>query len=137
FAILEVLDPTMSGRTALIVEEIAGWFVEDLGSTNGSFVEGTRTERAPVTKQTLVTLGATCFLVDPAEPMPEKFPALVDAPSLKSRPRGTATLVPVVDAQMPRLVRVAMSKLSVLLLGESGVGKEVLARTVHALSGRQ
>jgi transcriptional regulator with GAF, ATPase, and Fis domain len=30
-----------------------------------------------------------------------------------------------------------MSKLSVLLLGESGVGKEVVARAIHALSNRQ
>ena len=29
-----------------------------------------------------------------------------------------------------------MSKLSILLLGESGAGKEVLARTVHSLSAR-
>jgi DNA-binding NtrC family response regulator len=136
-ATLEVPDPRMSGRHARVVKENAGWFVEDLGSTNGTFVEGIRTERAAVTKQTLLTLGATCFLFDPAEPVPEKYPAVVDAPSLKSRPRGTATLVPAVDAQMPRLVRIAMSKLSVLLLGESGVGKEVLARTVHTLSARQ
>ena len=37
---------------------------------------------------------------------------------------------------MPRLVRVAMAKLPVLLLGESGAGKEVLARTVHDISAR-
>jgi DNA-binding NtrC family response regulator len=136
-ATLEVPDPRMSGRHGRLVKENAGWFIEDLGSTNGTFVEGMRLERTQITKQTVVTLGATCLLVDPAEPAADKFPALVDAPSLKSRPRGTSTLVPIVDAQMPRLVRVAMSKLSVLLLGESGVGKEVLARTVHTLSARQ
>jgi DNA-binding NtrC family response regulator len=135
-ATLEVPDPRMSSRHARLVRELGGWVLEDLGSTNGTFASGIRSERAPIARETIVTLGATCLLVNPAEPVPEKFPAFIDAPSLKSRPRGTATLVPTMEVAMPRLVRVAMSKLSVLLLGESGVGKEVLARTVHALSAR-
>jgi DNA-binding NtrC family response regulator len=85
---------------------------------------------------TVVTLGATCLLVHPAEGVPADAPRLVDAPSLKSRPRGIATLVPLVEQQMPRLVRVAMAKLPILFLGESGAGKEVLARTVHDVSMR-
>src|SRR5690606_32455871 len=45
------------------------------------------------------------------------------------------------DPQMARLhelvARVAQSDLGVLLLGESGVGKEVVARRVHELSPRR
>jgi transcriptional regulator with PAS, ATPase and Fis domain len=77
------------------------------------------------------------LLFEPLETVPDGTPSkLVDAPSLKSRPAGTATLVPAVEDAMPRLVRVGMSKLSVLLLGESGSGKEVLANSIHRLSGR-
>ena len=136
-ATLEVPDARMSGKHARLVREDAGWLFEDVGSTNGSFVEGKRVTQTAIDESAVITLGATCFLFDPAEVIPEGAPAVaVDSASLRSRPRGMATLVPSVEATMPRLVRVAMSKLSILLLGESGAGKEVLARTVHKLSAR-
>ncbi|MBX3223211.1 MAG: sigma 54-interacting transcriptional regulator [Labilithrix sp.] len=148
-ATLEIPDPRMSSKHARLIRERArassdgdgeatGWLLEDVGSTNGSFVEGKRATQALLDEPTIITLGATCLLFDPEEAVPEGVKnEAVDAASLRSRPRGTATLVPVVEHTMPRLVRVAMSKLSVLLLGESGAGKEVLARTIHQLSGRQ
>ena len=136
-ATLEVPDPRMSSRHARFVRRDGeGWLFEDLGSTNGSFVNGARIGSAVIDHVTVVTLGATCLLVHPAESVPADGQQLVDAPTLKSRPRGIATLVPLVEQQMPRLVRVAMATLPILFLGESGAGKEVLARTVHALSAR-
>jgi DNA-binding NtrC family response regulator len=137
-AALEIPDPRMSSKHARLVrDDDGGWILEDVGSTNGTFVEGKRSTQALLDEPTIITLGATCFLFDPAESVPEGMKLdIVDSTTFKSRPRGTATLVPVVEHAMPRLVRVAMSKLSVLLLGESGSGKEVLARTIHQLSGR-
>ena len=136
-ATLEIPDPRMSGKHARLVREDGAWLVEDTGSTNGTFVEGKRTPQALVEETTVITLGATVFYFDPTEQVPDGVKSVVvDSASLKSRPRGTATLVPIVEQAMPRLVRVAMSKLSVLLLGESGAGKEVLAQTIHKLSGR-
>jgi sigma-54 dependent transcriptional regulator, acetoin dehydrogenase operon transcriptional activator AcoR len=135
-ATLEVPDPRMSGKHARLVREDDGWLLEDLGSTNGSFIAGTRVESAAIDHATVLTLGATCIVIDPNEQVPDGVQHFIDAPSLKSRPRGIATIVPMVEHQMPRLVRVAMAKLSVLLLGESGAGKEVLARTVHDISAR-
>ena len=135
-ATLEVPDPRMSGKHARLVHEDGGWLLEDLGSTNGSFVSGARVESAAIDQATVLTFGATCILVDQTEQVPDGTLRFVDAPSLKSRPRGIATIVPIVEQQMPRLVRVAMAKLPVLLLGESGAGKEVLARTVHDISAR-
>jgi two-component system, NtrC family, response regulator AtoC len=52
-----------------------------------------------------------------------------------------ANAVVVVDPGMQRLYslaeRIAESTISVLILGETGVGKEVLAETIHRLSGRR
>ncbi len=135
-ATLTIPDPRMSGRHARLVREDGGWLLEDAGSTNGTWSSGARITSDAIDEDTVVTMGATAFLVAPAEPTPAGTLPLVDAASLKTRPRGTATVTPAVEALMPRLVRVAMSKLPVLLLGESGAGKEVLARTVHQLSGR-
>ena len=135
-ATLEIPDQRMSSKHARLVLEEGGFLVEDLGSTNGTFVDGKRATSAAIDDTTIVTLGATCFLVEPSENVPEGAAAVVDAPSLASRPAGMATLIPAIEQPMPRLVRVAMSKLSILLLGESGAGKEVLARAIHKLSGR-
>jgi sigma-54 dependent transcriptional regulator, acetoin dehydrogenase operon transcriptional activator AcoR len=74
----------------------------------------------------------------------------VPAPSLKHRVKSTPVSTPEVDAdlQFPgaigrsvelresveKAVRLAKSRVSVLLLGETGVGKEVFARGIHAAS---
>src|ERR1019366_5049294 len=50
---------------------------------------------------------------------------------------GMATLLPQYGESLAALARVASSTVPVLLLGETGSGKELLARAVHALSARQ
>jgi transcriptional regulator with PAS, ATPase and Fis domain len=110
--------------------------LEDQRSTNGTYVFGARVESAEIDEATVVTLGATGLVVNPVEAVPDGTQRFIDAAALKSRPRGIATIVPIVEQQMPRLVRIAMAKLPILLLGESGAGKEVLARTVHEVSAR-
>ena len=56
-----------------------------------------------------------------------------DAPALPPLTYGDAAMAPVVDA----LRKVAATNATVLLTGESGVGKEVAARTLHAWSDRR
>ena len=45
--------------------------------------------------------------------------------------------VPTMDRLRPVLERVAASTISILVLGETGVGKEVMATTIHSLSPRR
>jgi transcriptional regulator with GAF, ATPase, and Fis domain len=61
----------------------------------------------------------------------------LDSSELLSEPPGFATLLPHAHPSLAGLARVATSKLPLLLLGETGTGKEVLAKSVHALSGRE
>src|SRR4051794_23129711 len=70
-ATLEVPDPRMSGKHARLLREDDGWLLEDLGSTNGSFASGSRVESAAIDQATVLTLGATCILLNPAEQLPE------------------------------------------------------------------
>ncbi len=71
---------------------------------------------------------------------PHLLTARVQAPASKDRPVTTGPEIVVSDAQMQSLHRlveqVAGSKIGVLLLGETGVGKEVFARAVHRASQR-
>ncbi len=83
--------------------------VDDTGSSNGTFVNGSRVKSSLLLKGAVIRIGDSVFLYDSASPM---------------------------LALRERVRRGAKSELTVLLLGESGVGKEVLAREVHEASGR-
>jgi len=97
-----------------------GFEIEDCGSRNGTFVRG-----QPVRS---------------GEPVALRVGELVELGSsitLRVQPCAASTQSPSFNDDLDALLpRVAKSAISVILEGETGVGKEVAARRLHALSGR-
>lgn len=119
-------DPQASRKHASVHRSPAGELrLVDEGSRNGTRLNGQRVTEAVLEDGDVISVGSS-FLVVSLEPK-----GLVDAqvPELL----GTS-----VTARRLRTLcsQVAPSDATVLLLGESGCGKEVAARAVHALSGR-
>jgi DNA-binding NtrC family response regulator len=100
------------------------WLLEDLRSTNGTYLDGARIAQAEVDAGARIRAGSQELRIERAAPRP---PASL--PGLLAR---DPALGPVLEL----LRRAAPSSLPVTLLGESGTGKEVAARAVHDLSGR-
>ncbi|HKO46824.1 MAG TPA: sigma 54-interacting transcriptional regulator [Polyangiaceae bacterium] len=129
---LRVPDRTMSARHARLLRVGANWIVRDLGSTNGTLLDGRRIEHAVLRDGQLIEIGATLLLfreTTATAPLLDRTLALADAGAL-------STLSPLLDLAMARVERIAHSKLSVLVLGETGTGKEGIARAVHQGSKR-
>ena len=116
--------------------------VVDLGSFNGTRVGGVRiapNEPTVVPPRSVVEIGSTFMVVEG----PSGGGAREDAAPGTLRPpamgQQDAELV-VADermAQLHRLLRaVAQGTISVVLLGETGVGKEVIAQSIHRYSPR-
>ncbi len=125
----------MSTAHARLLRAGGDWVIEDVGSTNGTYVNGTRTARAVVGERDVITLGRTHFLLVPSRMIPTDAPDDVDAATLVQQ-GGHITLDPELDAALSALARVARSEIPVLVRGETGSGKELLARSVHEASGR-
>jgi DNA-binding NtrC family response regulator len=125
---LVLADPTVSRYHVEIARaRDGGLLVEDLGSLNGTLIGAARVERAIVPAGTRVKLGATTLEVgdgDPAafaaEPAPPEIASLV----------ATSVAMQQVVATVRRL---APSGVSVLIQGETGTGKELVARALHDL----
>ena len=75
------------------------------------------------------------------EPLLEWLPVAVAGPAPNPRPAepfpGVATADPRLRRQLAALERVAASRVSILLLGETGVGKDLLAQWLHRSSPRR
>src|SRR5690606_34129382 len=112
------------------------WVVEDAGSKNGTMVNGAPVQRARLGDGDLVTLGYTLFLFRAALSVTGDVPEWVDAGAREPAAPGMATFLPQLERELDRLARVAPSDVTVMVRGETGTGKEILARAVHALSGR-
>ncbi len=132
---IPILDASVSRRHATLHlgDTLA---IEDLGSANGTRVReaaaGPSTTaifsaaarpgvRVPVAVGEPINIGSTMVLVRPA-PIEEHAGVVVHDESMR--------------ALHALLERVAGSPINVLLLGETGVGKEILAETLHRKSSR-
>lgn len=100
------------------------WRVRDLGSHNGMWVDGRRVQEALLEPGTVIRLGDTLLAFAPSAEPEEADPDLVG--------EGAA-----ITAVRRALRLVASHRQAVLLLGETGTGKEVLARALHRRSGRR
>ncbi|HET9991659.1 MAG TPA: sigma 54-interacting transcriptional regulator [Kofleriaceae bacterium] len=109
--------------------------VEDLGSRNGTRLRGSRLEpgRAlPLAVGEAFQIGQLHFVVARARSNPSLASASASAHAESLR------VVDPTPAAVSAFVReLAASALSILVLGETGVGKEVLAQTIHDLSNRR
>jgi len=123
--------------------------LEDLESANGTWVGHTRLvprERMAVHPGDVIELGTVMIVIQPGDSasaprrmLPEP-PAWLRPEEEPSLPKGARASVVVVDPAMQQLYRlverVAASDISVLLLGETGSGKEVMAEAIHSRSPR-
>jgi hypothetical protein len=137
-AVLRITIPgrSVSSRHADMRLVDGAWLLEDQGSTNGTFVNGHKIESCELEDGDLVEIGHCFFVLSLAVPTPARSETEHD-PALVHHADPFATLLPWLDAAFRRTQAAAVTPLTVLVAGQTGTGKELVARAVHALSGRQ
>ena len=122
-------DPYTSARHATIRMARDGVVVEDLGSKNGTWVDGVAVERAWARMGAVLRFGRVSMRVVCSHTMP----AAHDDPS-DERVVGHSDAL---REMLRTLERAARVRSPVLLRGETGTGKEMAARVIHRASERQ
>jgi transcriptional regulator with GAF, ATPase, and Fis domain len=132
------VDAVALSRKHFCVTEGSPPIVCDLGSANGTKVNGRRIahgERTEVELGALIEAGGVFFMLKERDPLFKPPP-----PPDSGAPRSNAPRVVVAEDAMTRLHAlvdlVARSDISVLVVGETGVGKEVISAAVHRRSPR-
>ncbi|HWO25526.1 MAG TPA: sigma 54-interacting transcriptional regulator [Kofleriaceae bacterium] len=132
---VRVPDKWMSSRHARIEPSFGRWVLTDTESKNGTIVDGHTTKRAVLTDGSLIELGHTLFIFFERMSIDADAPGLLEL-SPNEGPFGFTTLMPSWSVELQRLRQIASSEIPMLIEGESGSGKEVLARAIHGQSGR-
>jgi transcriptional regulator with PAS, ATPase and Fis domain len=128
---LVVDDPHVSRFHCEIRQTQEGFVIKDLDSTNGTVIEGLAVKEAVLRSGAQLALGKTRlrFLADDAEveiPASERT-SFGDVVGNSSRMREIFGV----------LERIAPTDLTVTLIGETGTGKDVIARSIHKSSKRE
>jgi transcriptional regulator with PAS, ATPase and Fis domain len=124
-------DPYASAKHALLRVAPEGITLRDEGSSNGTYVDGepllAGEERR--VRNALIEVGRTFFLLR------DETVGARDSPMM---PDGTEPLTfhPAFAEALRRAARLARRSHDLLVVGESGAGKEVAARWLHQQSGR-
>jgi two-component system, NtrC family, response regulator GlrR len=123
-------DPAVSRLHAEIEPLDDGVWIRDLRSKNGTFVQGLRIESVRVPHDGKVRVGGVELTVT--------YGAAAAPPELWHEPRFGPLLGQsrAMRELFVRLAKVAPSDASVLIGGETGTGKELVARAIHEASPR-
>ncbi|HZO16114.1 MAG TPA: sigma 54-interacting transcriptional regulator [Polyangiaceae bacterium] len=127
---LVLSDPTVSRIHCEIGVSRQGIRLRDLQSTNGTYVDGVRIYDAELTDGSTLRIGDTVLRtlvargrdVVPLAPL-DRFGAII----------GSSPEMRAIYAMIPRI---AQSQTTTLIYGETGTGKELVARAIHDMSPR-
>jgi len=127
---LRLTDPTVSREHLRLSLTPDGLHVRDDGSKNGTWLGGARIAEATLSADTVLALGTTRLGVHLES-------VCLELPLSASASFGKAFGVSAPMRHLFSLLeRVSASDVTILLEGESGVGKELLARAIHQSSPR-
>ena len=126
---LVLRDERVSAVHMEMVATSVGVRVRDLGSRNGTFLGAHRVVEAYLNEEATLACGDTRLSFSPTKP--EAVPT--------SRARAFGPLVgrsPRMRALFDKLKILAKADLTILILGETGTGKELVAQAIHQASRR-
>lgn len=123
-------DDTVSRKHLQIVPEAGEILLRDLGSRNGSFFRGARFRELWIDFGAEITLGRTTLKYLPREE------TMGGTPSSASSYGGLLGTSPAMRELFGLLDRVAAHDTTVLIEGETGTGKELVAEEIHRHSAR-
>ena len=103
--------------------------VRDLGSRNGTFLGDTRIGEVYLLKTTALTIGESFMEFSPSNPEQVTVPDVAEFGPLV----GTSA---VMRSVFEKLAKAAPTELTVLVTGETGSGKELVAAAIHQASPR-
>ncbi len=127
---LEVTDETVSRVHFEIVRDAKGYLVRDMRSTNGTFLDGAEIKEAYIRAGSIVSAGASELKFIPFE---ERIEILPSEKEVLGEMVGRSTPMREIFGLIERI---AHTDATVLIEGETGTGKDMIARTLHDVSKR-
>jgi DNA-binding NtrC family response regulator len=127
---LKLLDPTVSRRHLAVEIDPPRCRVTDLGSTNGTWLDGVLVREAWAAPGQTIRIGDTAIRV-------ESMRQDRQASSLPSRTSFGRVIgaSPAMRKLYALAERLARTRVPIIIEGETGTGKEVLAESIHEASG--
>jgi len=123
-------DETVSRAHCEIIRERRGYLLRDLGSTNGTLLDGAEIKEAWLKPGAVITVGKVELKV---RPYSERIEILPSDSTTYGEAVGKSVSMRSVFGLLERL---GPTDATVLIGGETGTGKDVLARSIHAQSPR-
>jgi DNA-binding NtrC family response regulator len=122
----------LSARHAELTRQPHGWILEDARSKNGTWVNGRPIRQRRLQDGDLIAMGNVLLMY-----REQTVPDAADVQDAKPAGGALTTLHPALEHALDELRAVVASPIPVLIRGDTGVGKELVARAVHELSGRR
>ncbi|MGZ3457029.1 MAG: sigma 54-interacting transcriptional regulator [Archangium sp.] len=124
-------DRTASRHHFEILHTERGWLLVDRHSTNGTFLEGRRIERAYLSSGSQIRAGSSSLIFTPIDE------EVTVEPDREGELCGLVGQSVEMRQVFGLIKKIAPMDVSVIIGGETGTGKELVARALHELSGRK
>jgi DNA-binding NtrC family response regulator len=135
-ATLSIPDYEISRKHLAVHRRHGGWELADLGSKNGIVVNGEPTRVTTLTDGDLIEVGSTLLMFREGGHGPDDTTDR-DLAAEAATPVAFRTVSAEFEHEVRQLTKIARAGVAILVRGETGTGKELVAHAIHDASTRR